>query len=79
MKLFAKAWLLPHVRAWSSNPSLPMLPARPEPSSVRALDARGEASARVVPKYSKSLLRKRVDRSASARGAALPSNGSARW
>jgi hypothetical protein len=67
------------VRAWSSNPSLPMLPARPEPRPVRALDARGEAPARIVPKYSKSLLHKWSDRSASARGAALPSNGSASW
>jgi hypothetical protein len=79
VKLFAKAGLLPHVRAGSTNPSLPMLPARPEPPPVRPLDARGEASAHTVTKYWKSLTRDAADRMGPGCGTAFTRNGSASW
>ena len=79
VKLFAKAGLLPHVRAGSTNPSLPMLPAPPEPPPVRPLDARGEASAHTVTKYWKSLTGEAAERMGQGCGAALTQNGSASW
>ncbi len=79
VKMFAMAGLLPHVRAWSSNPPLPMLPARPEPSPSRPLDTRAEAPVRIFHKHWKLLAHEGSGRIAAACGAALTPNGSASW
>lgn len=80
MKMFAKALLLPHVRAWSSNPPLPMKSARPEPLlPVRPFPARREALARTAVNYWKPLPHEGAAGMAPACGVAHSANGSARW
>jgi hypothetical protein len=79
VKMFAKAWRLPHVRARSSNPSFEMLSIPAESPPVRALEAAGKARARCAAKRWESLAREGTGRLAPAGRVTLPPNGSASW